>query len=65
MRITRKIAPLLPDDLVTGGEGNQMREAFQRHDGAVVDILLNRFFEGKYGCQAFYCATACGSNVAA
>ena len=43
----RQIAPPLADDFVPGGKGNQVREAFQRHDIAVANHFLDRLFEWK------------------
>ncbi len=42
-----EIASALPDDLVAGGERNQMRKAFERNDVAVVDQARDRL--GKRG----------------
>ena len=38
----RKAAPALPDDLMAGGEGDQVREPFQGHGVAVVHVLRDR-----------------------
>ena len=43
----RQIAPALADDLVSGGERNQVSEAFQRHDVAVMNHFLDRLLEWK------------------
>jgi hypothetical protein len=39
----RQLAPSLPDDLMAGGEGVEVREAFQRAHVAVVDVLRDSF----------------------
>ncbi len=41
----RQIAPFLPDQLVPGGVWNQVREALERDDVAVVDVLGDRVGE--------------------
>ncbi len=43
----RQIAAALADDLVTGGERNQVSEAFQSHNITVANHFLDRLFEWK------------------
>ena len=45
-----EVAPALPDDLVAGGERDQVREALERDDVAVVDEARDRV--GKRGILA-------------
>ena len=44
MRISVRFAPALADDLVSGSEGNQMREAFERNLVAVIHVPCNSVF---------------------
>ena len=43
----RQIAAALTDDLVTGGEWNQVSEALQSHNVTVANHFLDRLFEWK------------------
>ena len=43
MRITVRSRLRLPDDLVPGGEGNQVREPFQGDRVAVANRFADRF----------------------
>ena len=44
-------APVLPRDLVSCREGDQMREAFQRDRVPVVDVRGDRLGEGHWICH--------------
>ena len=47
----RQIAPLLPDNFVPRGEGNQVGESLERNRVAVVHELRNGLFEFQDNCQ--------------
>jgi len=48
----RKVAPALPDDLMAGGEGDQVGEPFHGHGVAVADVFRNRVGKCKEAWHA-------------
>jgi hypothetical protein len=47
----REITPTLADDLVAGGERNEVGEPFHGHAVAVMDQGLDRFWKRQYLCH--------------